>query len=75
MSHQDWEECLVLKLKAAVIAGAVCIIAEIDPIAANKRHQQGWLTELYEDLDEVVLWAQIAIENKKEAVSLDIVEI
>ena len=55
--------------KAAVIAGAVCIIAEIDPIAANKRHQQGWLTELYEDLGEVVSRAQIAVENK-EAVSI-----
>ena len=55
--------------KAAVIAGAVCIIAEIDPIAANKRHQQGWLTELYEDLDEVVSRAQIAVENR-EAVSI-----
>ena len=55
--------------KAAVIAGAVCIIAEIDPIAANKRHKQGWLTELYEDLGEVVSRAQIAVENK-EAVSI-----
>ena len=55
--------------KAAVIAGAVCIIAEIDPIAANKRHSQGWLTELYEDLDELSTRARIAIGNK-EAVSL-----
>jgi len=55
--------------KAAVIAGAVCIIAEIDPIAANKRHSQGWLTELYEDLDELSARARIAIGNK-EAVSL-----
>ena len=55
--------------KAAVITGAVCIIAEIDPIAANKRHSQGWLTELYEDLDELSTRARIAIGNK-EAVSL-----
>ena len=55
--------------KAAVIAGAVCIIAEIDPIAATKRHNQGWLTELYDDLAKVISRAKIAVENK-EAVSI-----
>jgi len=55
--------------KAAVIAGAVCIIAEIDPIAANKRHQQGWLTELYDDLEKVISRSQQAVENK-EAISI-----
>ena len=55
--------------KAAVIAGAVCIIAEIDPIAANKRHQQGWLTELYDDLEKVISRSKLAVE-KKEAISI-----
>ena len=55
--------------KAAVIAGAVCIIAEIDPVPAHKRHSQGWLSELYEDLDELCTRAERAI-SKKEAVSL-----
>ena len=55
--------------KAAVIAGAVCIIAEIDPIAANKRHEQGWLTELYHDLDKVISRSKQAVENK-EAISI-----
>ena len=55
--------------KAAVISGAVCIIAEIDPIAANKRLDQGWLTELYDDLDVVVNRARVAKE-KKEAISI-----
>ena len=55
--------------KAAVIAGAVCIIAEIDPIAANKRHQQGWLTELYDDLDKVISRSRQAVEDK-EAISI-----
>ena len=55
--------------KAAVIAGAVCIIAEIDPIAANKRHQQGWLTELYDDLDKVISRSKQAVEDK-EAISI-----
>jgi len=55
--------------KAAVIAGAVCLIAEIDPVPAHKRHSQGWLSELYEDLDELCTRAEQAI-SKKEAVSL-----
>jgi len=55
--------------KAAVIAGAVSIIAEIDPVAANKRLSQGWLTELHEDLSDLVARAQEAI-SRKEAVSL-----
>ena len=55
--------------KAAVIAGAVCIIAEIDPIAANKRHQQGWLTELYDDLEKVISRSKQAVEEK-EAISI-----
>ena len=55
--------------KAAVIAGAVCIIAEIDPIAATKRHNQGWLTELYDDLAKVISRAKTAVDNK-EAVSI-----
>ena len=55
--------------KAAVIAGAVCIIAEIDPIAATKRHNQGWLTELYDDVSKVISRAKIAVENK-EAISI-----
>ena len=55
--------------KAAVISGAVCIIAEIDPIAANKRLDQGWLTELYDDLDVVVNRARVAKE-KNEAISI-----
>ncbi|HIF16727.1 MAG TPA: urocanate hydratase [Candidatus Poseidoniales archaeon] len=40
--------------KAAVIAGCVGIISEVNPIAAKKRHQQGWLSELYEDIDQVI---------------------
>ena len=55
--------------KAAVISGAVCLIAEIDPVPAHKRHSQGWLSELYEDLDELCTRAERAI-SKKEAVSL-----
>jgi len=40
--------------KAAVIAGAVAVIAEVNPVALRKRHEQGWLQETETDLDRVV---------------------
>ena len=55
--------------KAAVIAGAVCIIAEVDSQAAVKRHQQGWLSELHYDLHNVIPRAREAVNNG-EAVSI-----
>jgi len=55
--------------KAAVIAGAVGVVAEINPVAAHKRHDQGWVDELHEDLDELIVRIRTAKENK-EVVSL-----
>jgi urocanate hydratase len=40
--------------KAAVIAGCVGLLAEINPAAAAKRHQQGWVQEVFEDLDRLL---------------------
>ncbi len=40
--------------KAAVIAGAACIIAEIDPDAATKRYNQGWIAQITHDVDEAI---------------------
>ncbi len=40
--------------KAGVISGVVSVIAEINPLAAQKRHQQGWVDELHENLDELI---------------------
>ncbi len=37
--------------KAAVIAGATCLVAEINPVAANKRYSQGWVDEVSDDID------------------------
>ena len=37
--------------KAAVIAGAACIVAEINPTAANKRHSQNWIDDITDDID------------------------
>lgn len=55
--------------KAAVIAGAVGVIAEVNPHAAKKRYEQGWLSELYEELD-VVITRMIEAKEAKEAVSI-----
>jgi urocanate hydratase len=55
--------------KAAVIAGAIGVIAEINPKAAEKRHSQGWVDEVYYSLDELIARIQSAREAK-EAVSL-----
>ncbi len=36
--------------KAAVIAGCVGVLAEINPAAVAKRHEQGWVDEVFTDL-------------------------
>lgn len=40
--------------KAAVIAGAIGVIAEVNPRAVRKRQEQGWLEEVETDLDRVL---------------------
>ncbi|WP_340111296.1 urocanate hydratase [Maribellus mangrovi] len=55
--------------KATVIAGMVCIVAEINPKAVEVRHSQGWVDEVYTNLDELLARALKARE-KKEAISL-----
>ncbi len=40
--------------KAAVITGAACLICEVNPHAAYKRHEQGWLSEVHDDLDKAI---------------------
>ncbi len=49
--------------KAANIAEVVSITAEINPKAAHKRHEQGWVDELIEDVDEVINKALICKER------------
>lgn len=55
--------------KATVIAGAIGVVAEINPQAVEKRHSQAWVDEVYTNLDELVDRIKKAKENK-EAVSL-----
>ena len=55
--------------KAAVIAKGVCVVAEVNPEATNKRHAQGWVDEVYDDLDTLIKRMEVA-RNNKEAVSI-----
>ena len=55
--------------KAAVIAGAIGVIAEINPIAVKKRHEQAWVDEVFDELPALIKRIERAKE-KKEAVSL-----
>ena len=51
--------------KAGVISGVVSVIAEINPKAAQKRYDQGWVDELHTDLDELIPRIRKAVENKE----------
>jgi urocanate hydratase len=55
--------------KATVIAGAIAVIAEVNPKATQTRHSQGWVDEVFNDLDKLIARIDIA-RSKKEAVSL-----
>ncbi len=55
--------------KAGKIAGCITVIAEVNPKAAQKRFQQGWVDELTDNLDELVKKVADA-KRKKEAVSI-----
>lgn len=41
--------------KAGNIAGCITVCAEVNPAAAQKRHEQGWVDILVEDLDSLVV--------------------
>jgi len=55
--------------KATVIAGGICLVAEINPKAIEVRHKQKWVDEVFEDLDSIIERTKQARE-KGEAVSL-----
>jgi urocanate hydratase len=55
--------------KAAKIAGLVTIVAEINPKAVKTRHGQGWVDEVYNDLEKLLRRARNAADGK-EPVSL-----
>ena len=50
--------------KAGNIAGVVSITAEVNPAATNKRHEQGWVDEVYSSLPELFTHVQAAQSQK-----------
>ena len=55
--------------KAGNITGCITIAAEVNPKAARKRHEQGWVDVLVETLDELVAKVRKA-QAEKEVVSI-----
>jgi urocanate hydratase len=55
--------------KAGNIAGVVSITAEVNPAAAHKRQEQGWVDEVIEDVDECID-AALDYRTKKQAHSI-----
>ena len=55
--------------KAGNISGVVSVIAEINPKAARKRFEQGWVDELHDSLDELIPRIRKAV-GREEVVSL-----
>ncbi|MBS1583376.1 MAG: urocanate hydratase [Bacteroidetes bacterium] len=55
--------------KAGNIAGVVTLCAEVNPAAAHKRHQQGWVDEVIDDADRAIDTA-LAWRKKGEAHSI-----
>ncbi len=55
--------------KATVIAGGICLVAEVNARAIRARYSQGWVDEVYDDAGRLLKRAFRARKNK-EAVSL-----
>ena len=51
--------------KAGNIAGVVSVVAEINPKAAQKRYEQGWVDELHDQLDELIPAIRHAVDEKR----------
>jgi urocanate hydratase len=51
--------------KAGNIAGCITVCAEVNPKITKIRHEQGWINEIVEDLDELVKRVALAKANKE----------
>ncbi|MBX2900795.1 MAG: urocanate hydratase [Cyclobacteriaceae bacterium] len=51
--------------KAGNIAGCITVVAEVNPRATEKRHQQGWVDEVVTNLDQLVSRVRKAKANKE----------
>ncbi len=55
--------------KAGNIAGCITVVAEVNEKAARKRHEQGWLDVLIDNMDELLLRVREA-QDKNEILSI-----
>ncbi|OCW93264.1 urocanate hydratase [Alishewanella sp. HH-ZS] len=51
--------------KAGNIAGCITVCAEVNPKAATKRHQQGWVDELIDNMDALIARVKQAQANEE----------
>lgn len=51
--------------KAGNIAGCITVCAEVNPKAASKRHEQGWVDVLIDNMDELIKRTRQAKENNE----------
>ena len=51
--------------KAGNIAGCITVCAEVNPAAARKRHEQGWVDVLVEDMEALIATVKQAVEEKR----------
>jgi len=51
--------------KAGNIASCITVAAEVNPKAAHKRHEQGWVDLIFESLDELVVRVKEAQQNEE----------
>ena len=53
--------------KAAKIAGMVGVVAEVNPKAIQIRYEQGWIDEVFTNLDQLIIRIEQAKKNKEAA--------
>ena len=51
--------------KAGNIAGCITVAAEVNPKAATKRHEQGWVDVLIDNMDDLIVRVKQAKENNE----------
>ncbi len=51
--------------KAGKISEVVSVVAEVNPMATKKRHEQGWVDEVFDSLDQLIPRIRKAMDNKE----------
>ncbi|MBP2832049.1 urocanate hydratase [Aquimarina sp. U1-2] len=51
--------------KAGNIAGCITVCAEVNPNAAQKRYEQGWVDEIIDHIDNLVIRVKKAVDQKE----------